>query len=90
MLEADRELLGELPEGIYYIVDLIGCVVFDENGEELGKVTDVFNTGASDIYAVSRPEKKDLLIPVTDDTILKVDINNKRIDVRLTEGLDEL
>jgi len=90
VLEAERDMLGELPEGIYYIVDLIGCTVYDDGEVELGKVTDVFNTGATDIYAVSRPEKKDLLIPVTDDTILNVDIKNKRIDVKLTEGLDEL
>lgn len=90
ILEADREMLGELPEGVYYIADLIGCEVFDENGNQLGKVSDVFNTGANDIYAVSAPKKKDILIPVTPDTILSVDINAKKIAVHLLEGLDEL
>ena len=68
VLTCDRDMLGELPEGVYYIADLIGCEVFDENGESLGKISDVFNTGANDIYAVSAPQRKDLLIPVTYST----------------------
>ncbi len=90
ILTADRDMLGELPEGVYYIADLIGCEVFDENNNKLGEISDVFNTGAKDIYAVSRPQNKDLLIPVIDETIINVDIKNKRIDVKLIEGLDEL
>lgn len=90
VLSADREMLGELPEGVYYIADLIGCEVFDENNNKIGTLTDVFNTGANDIYAVSRPQNKDLLIPVIDETIINVDTENKRIDVKLIEGLDEL
>lgn len=90
VLTAERSMLGELPEGVYYIADLIGCTVFDDKDEELGKISDVFNTGANDIYAVSRPKNKDLLIPVTDETILNVDIENKKVYVKLIEGLDEL
>ena len=90
VLTADREMLGELPEGVYYIADLIGCTVFEEDGTERGTLTDVFNTGANDIYAVSAPQKKDLLIPVTKETVLSVDTENKKIIVRLPEGLDEI
>ena len=90
VLTADRDMLGELPEGVYYIADLIGCTVYEEDGTERGKLTDVFNTGANDIYAVSAPQKKDLLIPVTKETVLSVDTDNKKIIVRLPEGLDEL
>ena len=90
VLSADRQMLPELEEGVYYIVDLIGCSVFDEDGKDLGKITDVFNTGANDIYAVSAPQRKDLLIPVTDETVLDVDIENKKVIVHLLEGLWEL
>ena len=90
VLTADRDMLGELPEGVYYIADLIGCEVFDDNGEKLGEISDVFNTGANDIYAVSAPQRKDMLIPVTDETIMNVDIENKKVTVHLIEGLDEL
>lgn len=90
ILKADREMLGELPEGVYYIADLIGCEVYEDNGTMLGKISDVFNTGANDIYAVSAPERKDLLIPVTDETVIDVNIEDKRVTVHLLEGLDEL
>lgn len=90
ILKADREMLGELPEGVYYIADLIGCEVYEDNGKMLGKISDVFNTGANDIYAVSAPERKDLLIPVTDETVIDVNIEDKRVTVHLLEGLDEL
>ena len=90
ILKADREMLGELPEGVYYIADLIGGEVYDENGKILGNISDVFNTGANDIYAVSAPQRKDLLIPVTDETILDVNIDDKKVKVHLLEGLEEL
>lgn len=90
VLLADRTSLPELDEGVYYIADLIGCEVFEEDGNMLGKISDVFNTGANDIYAVSAPQKKDLLIPVLPETVLNVDIENKKVIVRLLEGLDEL
>lgn len=90
ILKADREMLGELPEGVYYIADLIGCEVYEDNGKMLGKISDVFNTGANDIYAVSAPERKDLLIPVTEETVIDVNIEEKRVTVHLLEGLDEL
>lgn len=90
VLTADREMLGDLPEGTYYIADLLGCEVFTEDNRPLGRISDVFNTGASDIYAVSAPERKDLLIPVTDETVLSVDIESKIVVVCLPEGLEEL
>ena len=82
--------MGELPEGVYYIADLIGLDVIDENGEFIGTVSEVFSTGANDVYAVKREGKKDLLLPVIDDVILQVDIGNKRIIAHVMEGLNEL
>lgn len=90
VLTAERDMLGELPEGVYYIADLVGCEVFSDSGEGLGKISDVFNTGANDIYAVSAPQRKDLLIPVTDETVISVDIENKKVIVHLIEGLEDL
>ena len=90
VLTAYRDMLVVLPEGVYYIADLIGCEVFDDHCEKLGEISDVFNTGANDIYAVSAPQRKDMLIPVTDETIVSVDIENKKVVVHLIEGLDEL
>ena len=43
----DREIFGELPEGVYYIADLLGLDVYTEDGTLLGKVDDIFSTGSS-------------------------------------------
>lgn len=90
VVTTDREQLGELPDGEYYIADLIGCEVKSEHGEVYGKLTDVLPTGSNDVYVVKREAKRDLLIPVIDDVVLDVDINNKKIIVRLMEGLEDL
>lgn len=90
VLYAERSELGELPEGVYYIADLIGLTVKKENGEIIGKLKDVLQTGANDIYEVSREGKKDLLIPVLKDVVLSVDFEAKEITVRLLDGLEDL
>ncbi len=88
-LYADRDELGELPDGLYYIVDLIGLDVYNEEGEKLGVIADVFNTGANDIYDVKREGKKNLLLPVIDDVILETDIEGGKVIVHVMEGLDD-
>lgn len=90
VLYAERDMLGELPEGVYYITDLIGCEVVKEDGGKVGVIADVFNTGSSDIYDVKREGRKNLLIPVIDEVVLKVDINDKKVTVRMMEGLEDL
>ncbi len=83
----DREVLGELPEGVYYIADLIGLDVYTESGDYLGKVDDIFNTGSNDIYVVKDDLGKQKLLPGIDEVIKKVDLDNGRITVNLIEGL---
>ncbi len=87
-LYVDREQLGEPEEG-YYICDLLGCSVETDEGKHLGKVVEVFPTGSNDVYVV-RPEKgKDILLPVIDEVVLCVDIEEGKIMVHLLEGLVE-
>lgn len=87
---ADRAELGELPDGVHYIVDLIGLEVVDEDGNKIGILADVFNTGANDIYDVKREGAKNLLIPAIDEVVLNIDTENGKITVRIPEGLDEI
>ncbi|MBQ7353928.1 MAG: 16S rRNA processing protein RimM [Clostridia bacterium] len=62
-LYADREDF-DLPEGSYFIADLIGTPVYDEHtGECYGKLTDVNNHGAGDIYEITRPDGTKALVP---------------------------
>ena len=83
----DREDLGALPEGIYYIADLIGLDVFTENEEYLGKVDDIYNTGSNDIYVVKDDLGRQKLLPGIDEVIKNVDIEEGKIIVNLIKGL---
>ena len=78
----DESELPKLPEGKYYIKDLIGMDVITDEGKVLGKLDDVFNTGANDIYQVG-----DILLPATDEVLKKIDIENRQIIVHLIKGL---
>lgn len=82
-----RTDLGDLPEGIYYIADLIGLDVYTEEGEFLGKVDDIYSTGANDIYVVKNEMGKEKLLPGIDDVIKNIDIDAGKITVNLIEGL---
>lgn len=77
----------ELPEGTYYIADLIGLEVYTDEGILLGKVTDIYNTGANDIYTVKTLENKEILLPAIKDVIKQVDVQNEKIIVHILKGL---
>lgn len=83
----DREIFGELPEGVYYIADLIGLDVYTENNEYLGKVDDIFNTGSNDVYVVKADDGKQKLLPGIDEVIKKIDLESSKIIVNLIKGL---
>ena len=86
-IKVDRDIMPKLPEDSYYIVDLLECEVFTEEGENLGKLIDVFNTGSNDVYVVKDELGKQLLLPAIGEVIKNVDIPNKKIIVKLMEGL---
>ena len=77
-----------LPEGRFYIKDLIGLDAVT-NGAVFGKLTDVFNTGANDIYEIKTDAGKTLYLPVIDGVIDSVDLEAHKIYVTIPEGLEE-
>lgn len=83
----DRDKEEPLEEGIYYIVDLLGLEVFSDEGELLGKVDDIFNTGSNDIYVVKDELGKQILLPGTSEVIKDVDLEQGKITVHLIPGL---
>lgn len=83
----DREIFGELPGGVYFIADLIGCDVYTESNEYLGKVDDIFSTGSNDVYVVKNELGKQKLLPGIDEVIKTIDLENNKIIVNLIEGL---
>lgn len=88
VLRVPREALGELPEGVYYIADLLECEVSDENGV-IGILKDVFSTGSNDVYDIKRDGKRNLLVPIIDGVLQKVDIEGKKIIIKVPEGLED-
>lgn len=77
----------KLEKGAYFIVDLIGLEVYTEEGNLLGILKEVLQPGANDVYIVENEEKKQILLPVIPDVIKKVDIDGKKVVVKLLEGL---
>mgnify|MGYP001108841038 CR=1 FL=1 len=86
-IKVSRKQLPELQENSYYIVDLLECEVVTAEGEILGKMDDVFNTGSNDIYVVKNEKGKQILLPAIKEVIKNVDIPNRKITVKLMEGL---
>ena len=85
--EAD---LPELPEGQFYIRDLIGMEVEEQGGSFHGVVTDVLQNTAQDIFEVKRDDGKTVLIPKVDAFVQKIDGKERLITVTLIEGLTDL
>ena len=78
----------ELEEGDYFIADLIGLPVIDaDSGEKYGEITDVINTGASDIYVIKTP-KGEAMMPAVEEFVDEIDLE-KGIFVRPIEGMFE-
>ncbi len=87
---SDSQLL-ELPSDEYYYHEISGCRVVTEDHVELGTVTEILAPGANDVWVVTPdPGKgKPFMLPVIDEVILNVDIQQKKITVHLLEGLLE-
>jgi 16S rRNA processing protein RimM len=82
-----------LPGGSYYVTDLIGCEVRDGEGRELGRVRDVQFTGedtpGTALLVIDAPEGE-LLVPLAQEICTRIDLDARRIDVNLPQGLREL
>lgn len=76
-----------LEEGEFYLYQLIGMTVQTVDTQILGTITEVLETGANDVYIVDSPQYGEVLIPVTDETIIKTDVDARIVTVKLPEGL---
>ncbi len=81
-----REEAVPLEEGEYYIADLIGMEVFTEEGR-FGVVKDVMETGANEVYILESDEHGEVLIPAIRECVLDVDVESKKMKIRLMDGL---
>lgn len=86
-LLVDRKNAVRLQKDEYFVADMIGMEVYTEDGERFGTLKDVMETGANDVYIIDMTDGREVLIPAIKQCILKVDVENARMDIHLLEGL---
>ncbi len=86
-LLVDRRKEEPLEEGVYYIVDLLGLEAYTDEGQLLGKIDDIFNTGSNDIYVIKDELGKQILLPGLPEVLKQVDLESGKIIFHLIPGL---
>lgn len=80
----------KLPEDHYFIFDIVGCTVYNTEGEKIGVLTEVIQSASNDVYVVKNMEKnRSYLIPAVKEFVTEVDIKNKRITIDPIERMIE-
>lgn len=87
LLEVPERELAALDEGEHYRFQIVGLGVFDRQGNALGRVVEVLETGANDVYVV-QDEDGELLLPAIDSVVLEVDVPGRRMVVELLDGME--
>ncbi len=82
-----RENAVPLEENEYYIADLIDMDVYDEDDNKIGVLYDVMQTGANDVYVINMDDGRELLLPVIEETVLDIDLDNNKIKIHILDGL---
>ena len=88
-LYVNRAHAVKLQKDEYFIADLIGVEVFDEDDNYIGKLTDVLETGANDVYEITTEDDKVYLFPAIKECIKKVDMDHRKITAYVMPGLME-
>jgi len=86
LVQIEAETAAPLPPGLYYHHQLLGLAVYADDGEHLGELVEILETGANDVYVV-RGAQGELLLPVIADVIRGVDLEARRLTVHLIDGL---
>ena len=87
-LTIDRKDAIKLQPGEYYCADLIGLSIVDEDGSELGTLTEILQTGANDVYEMTRKDSGEkVYIPAIRDCIKEIDPEGGRIVIHIMDGL---
>lgn len=84
-----KEEMYDMPEDTYYVDELIGMEVFDDNGTLVGTVESVNQNSSQDIYVIKRGDKS-FMLPAVKEFVLNVDTENRKMTVHLLEGLVDL
>ena len=87
LLLVPREDAIPLAEDEYFLFQLVGLDVYADDGEHLGQLQDVIETGANNVFVVQRDGAKDILLPDTEEVVVDIDFDNGRLTVHLLPGL---
>ena len=86
-LYIDESQLEELPKDTYYVRDLIGLKVIDEEGKSIGEIKDVLQTGPQDIYVIKLPDGKETMVPAVKEFIKEINMDSKSVVIHFIEGM---
>jgi len=86
-LQVSEDQLFPLPEDTYYVFQLLGLEVEDEERGRLGQIKDILQTGANDVYVVVGEKYGEILIPAIKEVVRGIDLPNRKIKVKLLPGL---
>lgn len=86
-LQIPKHMVLPLPPGEFYIFQIIGLQVESETGEILGRVVDVLQPGANDVYVMHDLQGREFLIPATKQVVRHIDLQSQRMIVRPLPGL---
>lgn len=86
LIKIPEEEAIPLPKGQYYWFELLGMEVFAEDGEKLGSIIDIFETGSNDVYVIKH-NGKEVYIPATREIVKNVDTKARTMIIHLMEGL---
>lgn len=89
-LTVPKSELPALANGSYYLHDLEGISVYTDEDEYLGKIDSILETGSRNVFSVMDENKKEILLPNTEDIVLNIDLESQRMVVHLIPGLRDL
>ncbi len=86
-LYVTRKNAVRLSRDEYFVADLIGMQVQNEDGENIGVLKDVMETGANDVYVITMNDGRELLLPAIKQCVLKVDVEAGYMQIHILDGL---
>ncbi|WP_075617533.1 ribosome maturation factor RimM [Paenisporosarcina indica] len=87
ILKVSENQLSDLEGDEYYFHEIMGCTVHDQDGQVIGVVTDILQTGANDVWTVTPEKGKAHYIPYIEDVVKEIDIDEKKIIIDVLDGL---
>ena len=90
LIQVPESELMPLPDGQFYVFQIIGLAVYDEDGAYLGQIKEVLRTGSNDVYQIINEDNKELLVPALREVVKDIDLENQRVIICPLPGLLDL